>query len=105
MLKVMGMTKASIVFMFTCQGLLIGFFGALLGLFHGWLLSFTLIWVQKTWNVLPAEVYQISYLSLDIRFVDMSLIVLSTLVICGLASFIPAWRGAKLDSITGLRAE
>ena len=105
MLKVMGMTKASIVFMFTCQGLLIGFFGALLGLFLGWLLSFTLIWIQKTWNVLPAEVYQISYLSLDIRMVDMALIVLSTLIICGLASFIPAWRGARLNSITGLRAE
>ena len=105
MMKVMGMTKSSIVFMFTCQGLLIGFFGAILGLCVGWLLSFTLIWVQKTWNVLPAEVYHISYLTVDIRWVDMALIVLSTLLICGLASFIPAWRGARLDSITGLRSE
>lgn len=105
MLKVMGMTKSSIVFMFTCQGLLIGLLGALLGLALGWALSFSLIWIQKVWNVLPAEVYHISYLSLDIRFVDVVLIVLATLAICGLASFIPAWRGARLNSITGLRAE
>jgi len=102
-LRAMGTTQRQILRIFLLQGLLVGFFGILAGLAIG---SF-ICWSLNTWCPiqLPAGVYGISQMPVLVRWETVGIIVASALVICLIASLLPAWRASRLLPTTALRYE
>jgi putative ABC transport system permease protein len=99
----LGASKEEIKAIFLKLGLIIGILGIISGAILGWIG----IWVLKTFDIvkLPADVYGISKLPVDLSFIDFSLIITGTFVIVLLASFYPALKAAKTDVLETLRYE
>ena len=53
----------------------------------------------------PADVYQMPYVPFRVLPLDFTLVVLSAIVICLLATIYPARQAAKLDPVQALRYE
>lgn len=104
-MKAMGMSSKFVRQIFTSQGLIIGFLGAILGLVLGWGGCQIFLWAEKKWGLFPGEVYKLDHVDLEIRFLDVTLILFCTMLICYLATLAPARRGAKLLPVEGLRYE
>ncbi len=104
-LRAMGATSRNIWQLFTLQGLLIGFVGALLGIGLGLLGCWAFIWGLETFAIFPAEIYKLDSIELDLRFTDLLVIVLACVGVCFLATLGPAKKGAKLSPVEGLRYE
>lgn len=104
-LKAMGVTNQFVRELFTRQGLIIGFLGAALGLIMGWGGCRIFLWVERRWSIFPGEVYKLDHVDVEIRLLDVALIILSTMVICYVATLAPARRGAKLLPVEGLKYE
>ncbi len=104
-LKAMGAQRRSIMSIFIMEGLIIGFFGTILGTFIGSLICF----LQDKYHLvkLPGggEVYYINILPISMRGNDILLIILATIGISLLATIYPAWRGARLDPVEAIRYE
>lgn len=104
-LKAMGASPSWIRKVFITQGLLVGvlgnIFGFILGLFFCWI--FTLL--QKTLGVIDGSVYNIDSISIQIRMSDTLTIFAFTILICFISTLAPAWRGARLNPVEGLRYE
>ena len=58
------------------------------------------LYLQEWANILPSEVYNISYLHIEFKLLDLGMIVVAVVTLCGLASLIPALRGAQLILLT-----
>jgi lipoprotein-releasing system permease protein len=102
-LRAQGATATSIARIFCFQGIAIGTMGTLFGLGLGTVLyhfinSYRLIAV-------PAEIYSISHITLQLRVVDCLSICLISVLISLLATFYPAYTAAKLQPIEALRYE
>ncbi|MBX7232326.1 MAG: ABC transporter permease [Bdellovibrionales bacterium] len=104
-LKTMGAKKMTIAKIFACQGLIIGSVGAFLGLAFGLFACAMFVWMQNRWQILPAEVYKLDKVTLELRWLDLIMIFLSTMLVCFLATLVPARRGANLPPVEGLRYE
>jgi len=102
-LRAMGTTQRQILRVFLFQGLIVGVLGIALGMAIG----FFICWSLNTWCPiqLPAGVYGISQMPVLIRWQTMGIIVVSALVICLVASLLPAWRASRLQPTTALRYE
>ena len=102
-LKSMGATKRNIWFIFTFEGTLIGFLGAILGT----LLGLLLCWSLRTWLPIPIDnsVYQISRLPAEISWPFVALVNAASVVLCWLATLYPAWRASRLRPVEALRHE
>ncbi len=102
-LKSMGASSRSIMKIFMFEGLIIGFFGTLLGFVSG----FTICFLQKHYGIvsLDPSVYYISILPVKMVWTDISIIAISSLVICVLATIYPAWQASKLDPAEAFRYE
>jgi ABC-type lipoprotein release transport system permease subunit len=50
-------------------------------------------------------VYKIDRIDLDLRFMDVVWVIVSTLLICTASAFAPAWRGARMSLVEGLKNE
>jgi len=100
-LKTIGSTSASIRKIFIFKGVAIGSMGVL----GGWALSLLAGYVQNRYEIvsLPADIYFISYLPLEIHFADYALTGVATFVICLLAAIYPAHKAAKLEVVDVLR--
>jgi lipoprotein-releasing system permease protein len=99
--KTLGATKRRLVLFFTLQGLFIGVIGSLAGLLLG---SFICLIIAKT-NLIyvPAEIYHIHRLPVQMRPLDMLLIFVVSFILCLISTLAPAFRGAKLDPVEGLK--
>jgi lipoprotein-releasing system permease protein len=104
-LKAMGATKSWIRKIFISQGLIIGFVGNLLGVLLGLLFCWIFVLLQKNLGVIDGRVYHVDEIALQIRFWDIFSIFFFTMLICFLSTLAPAWRGARLKPVEGLRYE
>jgi lipoprotein-releasing system permease protein len=100
-LKTIGSTPNSIRKIFIYNGLTIG----IIGIIGGWILALAAAWLQNTYALisLPAELYFINYLPIDVYWLDFLVVALVTVVICFLAALYPAHRAAGQSVIEVIR--
>jgi lipoprotein-releasing system permease protein len=110
-LRTLGATPRTIMAIFMVQGTLIGVFGTLLGFVGGVSLALNIETIipalEHLFNVqfLSAEVYYISDLPSDLRWLDVYKISALSLIISLLATIYPAWRGSRIQPAEALRYE
>jgi lipoprotein-releasing system permease protein len=104
-LKAMGATEKMIQKIFCAQGLVVGTFGALVGFILGLLFCGIFMVLQNTFGLIDGSVYKLDNIAPQIRWADNFAIFLVTLFICLLSTLAPAWRGARLKPVEGLRYE
>ncbi len=85
----------------------LGTFIGVLGIAIGAMLGGIGIWVLKTFDIikLPADVYGVSKLPIDLSLVDFGLIILGAFIIVILSSIYPAVKASKTDVLETLRYE
>lgn len=102
-IKSMGATNGSVMRIFLFYGIAIGVIGIILGLILGLLLCYIL--ANHIHYGLPEAIYGIDTLPVKVKPVTVLLIVVSTLIICSIASILPARQAAKLHPVEALRYE
>ncbi|HWR49456.1 MAG TPA: FtsX-like permease family protein, partial [Bryobacteraceae bacterium] len=99
----MGARQAQIRRIFLYQGLLIGVLGTSIGLFLGHTLSF--LADRNRWLSLDEEVYALSYVPFDPRWIDSLWIAGMALGISLLATIYPARSASRIAPVEALRYE
>jgi len=99
----LGASNREIKSIFLKLGTLIG----LMGITFGAIIGGIGIWILKTFDIikLPADVYGVSRLPIDLSPVDFGLIILGAFVIVILSSIYPAVKAGKTDVLETLRYE
>ncbi|HWB60754.1 MAG TPA: FtsX-like permease family protein, partial [Chthoniobacteraceae bacterium] len=110
-LKALGANVRQIVWVFLAQGMVVGFFGNIIGL----ALGMTLVAFRNEFRsflehllhieIFPADIYEFSQIPARVQPGEMLLICVSAFLICSLAALIPAWFAARLDPVKALRYE
>ncbi|MFN0109002.1 MAG: FtsX-like permease family protein [Blastocatellia bacterium] len=102
-LRAQGAIPGAIRQIFLLQGLIIGIVGAGLGLLLGILSS----WLVNHYRLIsiPAEIYSISHIRLQVRAFDCIWVTALAVVICLLATIYPASSAANLAPADALRHE
>ena len=104
-LKPLGAPDRMIRRVFTCQGLMVGSVGAVLGIVVGLIVCRLFEWAQVRWELIPAEVYKLDHIKLQVRGMDLLAIVGVSLLVCFIATLVPSRRGSKISPVEGLRYE
>jgi lipoprotein-releasing system permease protein len=102
-LKAMGSLNSSIVRIFMFEGILIGFYGTVIGSVLGYIIC--ILQIKLKFYPLDSMVYSIDALPIDIRFMDYIYVGLCAMFISFLASLYPALKAAKLEPIKAIRWE
>jgi lipoprotein-releasing system permease protein len=111
LMKALGAQMTQIMWIFLAQGMIVGFFGTLIGLSSGIALvqyrNQVRDFLAATLHVelFPAAVYQFSEIPAEIVPRDVLVICISAFLICSLAALIPAYFAARLDPVKALRFE
>jgi lipoprotein-releasing system permease protein len=102
-LKTMGASARSVMFIFLLQGMIIGIVGTLAGAAAGVVVSE----VADRYRLIsiPGDVYQITYLPFRVQPVDLTFIVLGAIAVCFIATLYPSRQAARLDPAQALRYE
>jgi len=110
-LRTLGLTPAGVMGVFMVQGSMIGVIGTVLGAVAGLLLTFNLEHVLSAieWlfavELIPADVYYVSGLPIDLQTSDVVMIVSAALAMAFIATVYPAWRAARTEPAEALRHE
>jgi lipoprotein-releasing system permease protein len=110
-LKSMGASSRSILKIFTIEGGVIGVVGTILGTILGLAAAFNLEKITDFveslfgFKILSSDVYYIDKLPSQVNPLDVTLIVLTAVLISLLATLYPSWRASKLDPAEALRYE
>nr|VFK27044.1 MAG: lipoprotein-releasing system permease protein [Candidatus Kentron sp. MB]VFK31371.1 MAG: lipoprotein-releasing system permease protein [Candidatus Kentron sp. MB]VFK75452.1 MAG: lipoprotein-releasing system permease protein [Candidatus Kentron sp. MB] len=110
-LRTLGASPNSIMWIFIAQGTLIGFIGTLLGALGGIGLATNIEAIvpriEALFKVkfLSPDVYYISNVPADMRWPDVGVITLLAFILCVLATLYPAWRAARTQPAEALRYE
>jgi lipoprotein-releasing system permease protein len=110
-MKALGAKVSQILWIFLAQGMIVGFFGTLIGLGTGVVLVQYRNQVRDFLasvlhiHLFPAAVYQLSAIPAEIVPRDLVIICLSGFLICSVAAIIPAYFAARLDPVKALRYE
>lgn len=102
-LKTLGASTQLIQKIFYFLSLYIAVAGCVLGLILGLLLCL-LVGSLPLFDI-PESVYMLSHLPIDIRLSDTLMIIIPSILICWIASLVPAKRGAKLLPVEALGHE
>ncbi len=99
----LGASKREIKAIFLKLGILIG----ILAIICGSILGLFALWILKNFDIikLPADVYGVSRLPIDLSFIDFSLINIGAFIIVLLSSIYPAIKAANTDVLETLRYE
>ena len=102
-LRAQGATPRSIGRIFRWQGLVIGVVGALLGVAIGLIAS----WLANRYQLIaiPAEIYSVSAVKLDLRVIDCLGVGALAVLISYLATIYPARKASRLTPVEALRYE
>jgi len=102
-LMALGATPPQIRNIFILQGSLIGAVGTSIGFGLG--LAICSLLEKYQFIKLPADVYYLDHLPVKIELLDMSLIAISAMALCFLATLYPASQAAKMHPTEALRYE
>jgi lipoprotein-releasing system permease protein len=102
-LKTMGASKRSIMFVFLLQGTIIGVIGTVVGAISGVVLATVLDRYRLI--TIPSDVYQVSYLPFRVLPGDVVTVIIGAVVVCFLATLYPSRQAARLDPAQALRYE
>ena len=111
LLKALGAQMSQIMWIFLAQGMVVGFFGTLIGLTSGIALvqyrNQVRDFLAATLHIelFPAAVYQFSEIPAEIVPRDVLVICISGFLICSIAALVPAYFAARLDPVKALRFE
>ena len=102
-LKTMGTSSQRVMGIFMMQGLVIGIVGTIVGGISG----LALCWFLDRYQVIqiPMDVYQVSHVPFVVLPEDFAVVVVSTILICFLATIYPSRQASALDPIQALRVE
>lgn len=102
-LKTMGTSSRRIMTIFMLQGLVIGLVGTTVGAVGG----YALCWVFDRYELIqiPMDVYQVSHVPFVVQPLDFTVVIVSAVVICFLATLYPSRQAARLDPVQSLRFE
>ncbi|MEL7833206.1 ABC transporter permease [Fodinibius sp. Rm-B-1B1-1] len=99
-LLTMGFTPSDIKNIFVRQGLYIGLIGCVIGGGVGLLLS----WLQQQYGLIKlSSAFIIDAYPVSISYVDVSIVLVGSLLLCLLASWYPAKRAAQVDPADAIR--
>jgi len=102
-LMTMGATRRSIRRIFALEGLIIGVMGTFTGTLFGGILCELL--KRYRFIHLPSDVYYISTLPVVVEPATVALVVVSSVLICFLATVYPAWQASRVDPAEAIRYE
>lgn len=96
-LKTMGAGDKSIRRIFLFEGLFVAFVGLAIGIS----LSLIFAWLQSTYHIIPLseENYYMTYAPVEPHMLDFLLVAGVTIVLCALASWLPARIASKTDPL------
>ena len=102
-LKTMGTSSKRVMTIFMMQGLVIGVVGTIVGSACG----IALCWVLDRYKLIqiPMDVYQIAYVPFVIQPLDFTVVVVSAIAICFMATIYPSRQASRLDPVQALRYE
>jgi lipoprotein-releasing system permease protein len=110
-LKSMGAPSKSILKIFIIEGGVIGVVGTALGTIAGLIVAFNLEKIidflesSFGFKILARDIYYIDKFPSQVNPFDVSLIVITAILISLLATLYPSWRASKLDPAEALRYE
>lgn len=104
-LKTLGAPDRMVRRIFTCQGLMVGAAGAVAGIATGLVACQFFEWAQVRWKLIPAEVYKLDHINLQVQLGDLLAILGASLLVCFIATLVPSRRGARISPVEGLRYE
>jgi lipoprotein-releasing system permease protein len=102
-LKTMGTSARSVTAIFVMQGLIIGVIGTTVGGAAGLVIA-RMFDKYKVIRV-PVDVYQVSHLPFKVLPLDFTLVVVTAVFVCFVATIYPSRQAAKLDPAQALRYE
>jgi lipoprotein-releasing system permease protein len=110
-LRTLGASPGMIMKVFVVQGALVGLFGTVLGLIGGVLLASNIGAVVSAvetmfgFRVLSPEIYFLSSLPSDLKFNDVWVTAVMSLLLALAATLYPSWRASKVNPAEALRYE
>jgi lipoprotein-releasing system permease protein len=102
-LKSLGATNRSVMFIFVIQGMMIGIAGMILGVIGG--AGFSRFADGRKLVKLPVGAYALDYLPFHTRLTDVIVVVAVALSISFLSTIYPSLSASRLDPVEGLRYE
>lgn len=110
-LRTLGLSPANVMGIFFVQGVTSGIVGTVIGGVLGVLSALNVSTIVPFieglvgYQLFPADVYVISDFPAELRWSDVSVIVISAVAMSMLATLYPAWRAAKTQPAEALRYE
>lgn len=102
-LKSLGTSSGTLKRLFLTLGLLIGAVGTSLGV----LLALTFALIQQQFGIisLPAEAYYMTTAPIGLNLFDYLLVSVVTILLCGIAAYVPARVAARVEPVRAIRFE
>ena len=110
-LRTMGASRGTIIKIFFLNGATIGILGTFFGSIFGITFAKNINYIKNllenftNTDLFAAEIYFLSNLPAKVELDEVIYVVLTSLIICFLASFYPAWRASKSNPIELIRKE